>query len=665
MLRQPPLSRITSQDLTTLAIMTEFPVYFGVDYYPEHWPADLLAEDLDRIVGLGATMMRIGEFAWHLMEPVEGEYDFGYFDHVLDEAHARGLAVMFGTPTATFPAWLAHEYPSILSMDEFGHVRAFGGRRQYCYNSQIYRRYAADITRATVEHYAPHPAVVAWQVDNELGHEGSDDCYCPTCQAGFQDWLEAKYADVDDLNQRWGTIFWGQTYNDFDEIPAPLPTITTHNPSLKLDWMRFRSQSLTSFSDELVSIIKAHRREGQPVTHNLPGGFFGKLWRHAEQVRDLDVVSYDNYPVWGGLKEPMTPAAIAMTLDFTRGLQDKNFWIVEQLMGAQGHDVIGYLPRPDQAKMWAYQAFGHGCEMMLWFRYRGMNKGAEQYCFGIIDHDNRAGRKYDEVKSTIADLGQFADTWRTPIQADVGVVYDMDNVWSWRAQTQSVDFDFTTELLRLYTPFHSLNTAIDVRPIGCDLSRYKVVVAPVLQIVDEPVAEQLREFVASGGVLVLSFRTGIKDRDNVIHFGRTLPGLLRDVAGIEVAEVESLQDAVAVAGVLGQGSATVWRDLIDPLEADVLLTYTDPPYESRACITRHEYGKGVVYYVGAGVDEHLVQTLGRQIATEAGLATIDTPPGLEVCVRGDRMVLANHTNEPISFAGTLLGPYGSAVVEHP
>jgi beta-galactosidase len=642
--------------------MSEFPVHFGVDYYPEHWPVELLEEDLQRITELGATMIRIGEFAWHLMEPREGEFDFTYFDHVLDRAQAHGLVVMFGTPTATFPAWLAAKHPSILSMDNAERVRAFGGRRQYCYNSPIYRRYAARITAEVVKHYASHPALVAWQVDNELGHEGSDDCYCQTCVASFQEWLTVKYPDIDDLNRRWGTIFWGQTYNTFTEIPAPFPTITTHNPSLLLDWMRFRSDSLNGFCDEMVGIIKAHRRDDQPVTHNLPGGFFGKLWSHAENVRDLDVVSYDNYPVWGGLKEPMSPAEIAMTLDFVRGLQDRNFWIVEQLMGAQGHDVIGYLPRPDQAKMWAYQAFGHGCELMLWFRYRGMTRGAEQFCFGIIDHDNRAGRKYEEVKAAIADLRQHEEVWRTPIDSDVAVLYDMDNVWSWRAQTQSVDFDFTRELMRVYAPFHALNTAIDVRPVGVDLSRYKVVAAPVLQVVDEQVASQLADFVEQGGVLILSFRTGIKNRDNVIHFGLTLPGLLKDVAGIEVAEVESLQDPVAVAGALGQGTASVWRDLIHAEDAEVLLAYQDPPYELHACVTRHRHGKGVVYYVGAGVDERLMQILSRQVATEAGLQTIDTPDGMEVCVRADHMVLANHTNESVSFAGVQLGPYGSAVV---
>ena len=33
-----------------------------------------------------------------------------------------------------------------------------------------------------------------------------------------------------------------------------------------------------------------------------------------------------------------------------RGTKRENFWMItEAIMGAQGHDVIGYLPRPNQA----------------------------------------------------------------------------------------------------------------------------------------------------------------------------------------------------------------------------------------------------------------------------------------------------------------------------
>jgi beta-galactosidase len=150
----------------------------GVDYYPEYWPAELMDEDLDGIAGLGANMVRIGEFAWHLMEPTEGAFDFSFYDKVIMKAKARGIDIMFGTPTATFPAWLAKKHPSILSKDEAGIQRVFGGRRQYCFNSAQYRAYSARITRELVKRFAGEPAIVAWQIDNEFGHEGSDMCYC-------------------------------------------------------------------------------------------------------------------------------------------------------------------------------------------------------------------------------------------------------------------------------------------------------------------------------------------------------------------------------------------------------------------------------------------------------------------------------------------------------
>ncbi len=157
----------------------------------------------------------------------------------------------------------------------------------------------------------------------------------------------------------------GQTYNDFTEIPIPLKTITVHNPALQLDWARFRSDSLNNFAKEHTGLVKRLKGDHQDVTTNVSGGFFGKWFDHEENLKAMDFVSYDNYPVWGGLKAPLSPAEVAMTLDFNRGLKNKNFWIVEQLIGAQGHDVIGYLPRPNQSKLWSTQAFAHGCNNML------------------------------------------------------------------------------------------------------------------------------------------------------------------------------------------------------------------------------------------------------------------------------------------------------------
>ena len=139
-------------------------MYLGVDYYPEHWPVEMMDEDMRRMREMGCNIIRIGEFAWQKMEPIEGQFDFSFFDQVIAKAKAHELKVMFGTPTATFPAWLAKTHPSILAQEMNGEVRVFGGRRQYCYNSRVYQQYTEKIVSKLVKHYAKEPAIIAWQI---------------------------------------------------------------------------------------------------------------------------------------------------------------------------------------------------------------------------------------------------------------------------------------------------------------------------------------------------------------------------------------------------------------------------------------------------------------------------------------------------------------------
>ncbi|MBT2694805.1 beta-galactosidase [Bacillus sp. ISL-55] len=646
-------------------------MYLGVDYYPEHWPKEMMKQDIQGIKGLGANMVRIGEFAWHLMEKEEGQFDFSFFDEVIAELKKEGFSVMFGTPTATFPAWLANQYPDILSEDENRHVRVFGGRRQYCFNSDVYRKYSAIITQKLVEHYRSEEAIVAWQIDNEFGHEGSDMCYCEQCHLGFQKFLEKKYPSIDELNERWGTIFWGQTYNKFSEIPIPKPTITTHNPSLKLDWARFRSESVNSYAHEMTAIVHETKGDHQQVTTNVSGGFFGKWFDHAENVKTMDFVSYDNYPVWGGLEKPIAPAAIAMAHDFNRGLLDKNYWIVEELMGAQGHDVIGYLPRPNQAKMWSYQAFAHGCTDLLYFRWRGMTKGAEQFCFGVVDHDNRYGRKYEEVKSVFTDIRQYENILNSEIQAEIAVIYDYNNIWSWRSQQQSAGFDFTAELLRLYEPFFNQNASIDVIPADRDFAKYKVIVVPVLQLIDEKLAARFREFAENGGTLIFSYRAGLKDSDNNIYLGKTLPGHIADLTGIEIYETESLSSTQTVEIVNDEtgkrAELSVWRDLITPKTASVLYRYDDEFYKSSAAVTKNDFGKGTVYYIGGGVGSDVMKEIASEILETQKIWHLDTNEDLEVYRRildgEEYYFVMNHSSEKVAFREDVLPPFASKVIK--
>ena len=615
-------------------------MWLGVDYYPEQWNPELMDADMDTIKEMGGNVIRIAEFSWHLMEKKEGQYDFSFFDKVIAKAKEKDLKVIMGTPTATIPAWLAKKYPSILSQFENGQKRTFGGRHVYCFNSQEMYTYSEKIIRALVEHYKGEKQIVAWQIDNEIGHEDSDICWCSQCQKAFWKYLEEKFdKDIDRLNDIYGTTFWSQEYNSFDEIPLPAATITTHNPALRLDWERFRSLSIVRFIDFQVRLIKEIDPEAV-VMHDFPGGGLGKHVDYSQVARNLDVVAYNNYPVWGGQKEPILPYEIAFGLDYIRGLKRENFWITEAIMGAQGHDVTGFLPRPNQAKMWSYQGMAHGCTSMMYFRYRGATKGAEQFCYGVIDADNIKGRKFYEVQSFFKDIEQYAQILDTPIHSDVAIVYDYDSLASFRIQRQSILLDCPNEMKKLYKTFYDENVSVDVIPSDADLSGYKIVLVPQMIITKPEFRSKAEMFVEKGGTLVLTYRNAVKDVNNNIPFGQVIPVGYSTLTGIMVTETESLQDLDAFP-LVGQGSFAdsqgyggIFRDMLKVQDAEVLYRYGDPFYQEYAAVTRRKQGSGTVYYLGCGMDETITARLMREIMTDNEIRTIPSDSGVEIVQRG-------------------------------
>ena len=645
----------------------------GVDYYPEHWELSMIDEDLKTIVELGANTIRIGEFAWCRMEKTEGNFDFSIFDLVIEKAKAHGLKVMFGTPTATHPAWLAQKHPDVLSVSENGVPRSFGGRRTYCFNSETYYKYSKNIIEALVSHYKDEESIVAWQIDNEFGHEGSDLCFCNSCREKFRTYLKDKYETVERLNQTYGTIFWSQEYNDFSEVPLPLPTITTHNPSLRMDWELFRSKSVEDYGRFQVELIKAIVPH-VTVIHDFSGGGTVKHLDMSKIAKPLDVVAYNNYPVWGGQKEPVPPHDIAFNLSYMRGLKQQNFWITEAIMGAQGHDITGYLPRPNQAKMWSYQGMAYGCSSLLYFRYRSATKGAEQFCYGILDADNIKRRKFYEVQSFFKDISQYQNVVEAPVKNEVCIITDYQSMASFRIQQQSIYLDYDAELKKLYKPFHERNIGVDVIPEDADFTGYKLVLIPLMTVWNEAFQAKVKAYVKEGGVVLFTYRTAVKDVHNNLTFGKVLPTNYDDLIGGYVFETESLQeyDCIPLKGVEAregvEAKAGIFREFIQPTTAKTLYQYNDKFYDTYAAITENQYGEGRAIYVGTSLVAEDLSCFMSDVLESVGIEGIETPSGLEIVTRVDEAgktyyFLLNHTDESIVYNDIELAPYEVKITE--
>jgi len=621
-------------------------LHVGVDYYPEHWPRDRWAQDARLMKEAGFTVVRLAEFNWCDMEPEEGVYDFRLWDDALDVLGAHGLSVILCTPTAVMPAWLARMYPEALATKKDGTRIVWGVRKNNCYSVESYRRLSRGITQAMADHFAQRPEVIGWQTDNEFGEPV---CYCDTCRRDFQEWLQARYGTLEALNAAWGTHFWGHRYRDWEEIPIPVDPVSC-NPGACLDWQRHHSFLVVRFQQEQVDILR-RTCSGHFITHNLMG--LAPDVNYFDLAAPLDFASFDNYPVWGA---PAIRYEASLAADLMRGVRRKNFWIMEQTAGPCGWGEFGRNPLPGEIRSVAYQQLAHGADGQVWFRWRTCTAGREQYWHGLLGHDGRPLRRYEEARQTAGEYHRLAATLcGTTVRTQVAMLYDYDSLWALRIQPGFKGASHAEALQRFYRALFRAGVNTDVVPLSADLSAYRVVFAPALHVLPDDDARRLAAFVRQGGVLVTDCRTAVKDGNNLCH-ERTLPGLLSDTLGIEIQEYSSIpadqsHEVEAPDGQGGPCRAIRYADWTRTHGAACLARFTEPFLKDYAVLTRNPCGEGAAYYVGAVIEEDSFYDRVAALALrDGGIEPLLVPPaGVEVSTRegeGRRIVfLLNHTAE--------------------
>ena len=540
---------------------------FGVDYYPEHWPEERWEIDAGLMREAGFNVVRLAEFAWSRLEPREGEVSFGWLDRAIDILHRNGMDVVLGTPTGSPPPWVMRKYPDAYRVLADGRRLTFGHRRHYCPNHDGFRALSASIVEAMARHYAGHKAVMAWQIDNEFG----DRCYCPNCQAAFGRWLERRHGSLAAVNERWGTVFWSQEYDSWDEIPLPAQIARMPNPGLALDYARFASDSYVDYQQLQIDILR-RLCPGQAITHNLMGFKYEQI-DYFNLARSLDFVAWDNYPrlAWT-MEEMVDPVRQALAADTMRGLKRQNVWVMEEQSGPGGWEDVSVMPRPGEVRLWAWQAIAHGADGIVFFRWRTARIGTEQYWHGLLDHDAVPRRRYDEVKRMGAEIARVgAELMGTTVQARVALILSYDSRFAFQIQSNNPGFSYPGHLTEFYRAFHRLGVDVDIVEPGSDLSPYAIVLAPALHVLPDDVAAGLRDFVERGGVLAASMRTGVKGVHNEVVEAAP-PGLLADLFGVLVEDYElsSARHGKPVAG-LAAG-----RERRDPGLGAALVRRADP-----------------------------------------------------------------------------------------
>ena len=641
----------------------------GVCYYPEHWPEDRWPEDAARMGEAGLTLVRIGEFAWSRIEPAPGDLRWDWLDRAIGVLSEAGLGVVLGTPTATPPRWVLTKHPDMLAVDADGRPRRFGSRRHYCFSHEGYRAEAARIVRLMADRYGRDDRVVAWQTDNEYGCHDTTLSYSDAASSAFRDWCARRYQSPDALNRAWGNVFWSMEVADWDELGLPNLTVTEPNPSHALAFRRFSSDQVVSFNRMQAEILRA--RTDAPLIHNYMGD--ESSFDHWALGADLDVASWDSYPL-GFLSDRLDlPAAHkraylrqgdpdmqALHHDLYRGVGGRRpgraaagrnaapegpaargrWWVMEQQPGPVNWAPHNPAPLPGMARLWAHEAFAHGAEAVLYFRWRQAPFAQEQQHAGLLRPDSADAPGLAEAAQAAAEVaGQ--DAGCAPGQA--AILFDYAAAWAWDVQPQGAGFDHFHLIHAVYAGLRRLGLDVDILPPDtADLSSWPLVLIPGMATVPDAL---MAAVAAHRGTCILGPRTGAKTTEMAIPvpLPPNVPGL-----DCTVAAVESLPPDAPMP-VAGGGHVRTWFEHLEGT-AEITATLAD----GRPLIM----SAGRTHYLAGWPDPAALDAILRRVCEAEGIAHETLPEGVRTRRTRTHRVWLNYAAEPRDTPVGTLPPAG-------
>ncbi len=633
----------------------------GTYYYPDQWPRAQWERDFDKIASMGLQIVHMGEFAWHLMEPHEGDIRLDWLADCVEMARARKLDIILCTPTAAPPIWLARNHPETLPLDANGVPQRFGGRRHYSPTSPELHDATRRIVTALARRFAADPAVIGWQIDNELGGPFSQN---PHTHRAFRQWLSEKYKTLDALNRAWGCPFWNTFYQDFEEILLPPSrNLDYANPHQRLDASRFWSWAFAQFTRLQAEILDGHFDPNRPkpfITTNFMPGFPDTNPRDFAGA--LTLFAWDSYPVSGNA--PLgpgethrlgDPAPIGFTHD-QMASQTGRLALFEVQPGTVNWSGIPALVHPGAVRLWLWTAFAHGAELLTTYRFRQPLWGTELFHHGLIGPDGitptPGGREFmqtiDEIKRL--DLSKTDTPFPPDASKTVGLVVDYDQFFYFLTLPQARRWNYPTLLFRWHAAIERLGLRARILhpddPIPADLP---LVIAPALQMMTPDQIARLKTYLDTGGQLLLGPRTATMDRNGQLHEAPTAKPIL-DMIGGQIEAYDGLPDErVGQIDLDGTDHPwSVWGELLyaEP-DTRILAKYADQFYAGAVAIMQKRHTVGLCTYCGVYPEQSLADALLERLAKQAGLPATVLPDRLRILQRGPYRIALNYNDHPV------------------
>ncbi|MAU08345.1 MAG: beta-galactosidase [Anaerolineaceae bacterium] len=621
---------------------------YGAAYYHEYQPYERLEEDISLMKEMNLTVVRLGESTWYSWEPEDGVFKFHWMDRVIDAMHAAGIKVIFGTPTYAIPPWMAKKHPEIMAQWSSGTYVPYGHRQNMNHAHPAFRHYAERVIRELVSHYAPHPAIIGYQIDNETS---SGQLHNPDVFQKFLWYLKDKYKTVDKLNEVWGLTYWSHRINEWDELWTPDGNST---PGYDLDWRRFQSTLVTDLLDWEAKIVREYARDDQFVTQCFVGAYSRPEGDMFQISKSLDVVAINPYhvtqagleldvehnklsggPDWMTARQDHVGVSqIFLNGDWARSGKEDNFLITELNANSIGGSHTNFPGYEGQLRQSVYSFISKGANMVSYWHWHTLHYGFETYWGGVLGHSLEKGRIGNEFQQIATELIEHNDilTDLKP-EANVAVLYHEDSKYalsympplSKPGTTQPDRISYERIFDNFYRAFFNVSAQTAIVHPEQEFEKYPLLVVPALYAADDNLLNRLVAYAENGGHLLVTFRSGYSD-----EFARArwnvAPGILREAVGASYQEFSNLLEDLPVTGdgidLPEDAAATAWADGLELESADALVTYVHLHFGRFPAIVSKQVGKGRVTYCGTLPNEALGRALASWTMEQANIAPI-------------------------------------------
>lgn len=610
----------------------------GGDYNPDQWLKypDILAQDIELMKEAHINCVSMGIFAWSMLEPEDGIYHFDWLDERMDTLYKNGIYTILATPSGARPAWLDRKYPEAMRVNRLDQRNHHGVRHNHCQSSPQYRRKVREMNIQLASRYASHPGLIAWHVSNEYGGE----CYCPLCTERFREFLKERYHTIDALNDAWWSSFWSHRYTSFEEIEPPFQNGETSMAALTLDWKRFTTWNTLDFMREEIRPLR-ELAPSIPVTTNFMH-LYGGL-DYQKLAGDLDVISWDSYPFWHRPSETMghTAAVTAFSHSQMRSYkQGQPFLLMESAPGLVNWQPFNKIRRPGMHRLSSLQAIACGSDSVQYFQFRKCRGSFEQYHGAVVDHEGSHNtRIFREVAELGTDLEKLRPVAGSRICTPAALIMDTPNRWAVELISGLSEHKQMMETVCAhYEAFTACGCDLDVISSETDFSAYRLLILPMLYMVNGQLADRIRTFVENGGTVIASYLLAYVGDTLLAHLGGFPGEGLREVFGIWNEEIDSLYPEERNALITSSGERYEVKDYCEVLHAEtaeVIATYESDYYQHLPAVTVSHYGKGHAVYIGARTEDDFLKRLYGKIANRLGFRTAHLPDNVEMHVRED------------------------------